>query len=366
LDRAKRDELEQFVRSAHFESIERADITSPDVRRFIEQLLLRYIEVNPALARPQTVRRLPQMRTRVPRLAAETQRALVAHLEGKAPAFGARRESTSWSASSPAPGQREGREHNTRVLEAVLVRRGEAPASARPRSVVPSPATRRPPSAPPAPSWSTVPGAPAPVPVSEMAPMPGGSPFAGLELGSQTAVFGGTSSGNLSDMETSPLAALGSAFAAGNGNAVESGAPQPRELPPDLYQIYGNYLRDMQPEAPIAETATAGPPAAALLGMAPPVSAPTPMPAPQATLPSTPAAYASSVPWTPEPTSEPTPAPSPRAAPLPVPEVMHGTGVAPADARSDKLIFWQLRYQLEAYVRRAAGSYGVRTASGDP
>ncbi len=160
-------------------------------------------------------------------------------------------------------------------------------------------------------------------------------------------------------METSPLAALGSAFAAGHGNAVESGAAQPRELPPDLYQIYGNYLRDMQPEAPTAEM-----PAASLLGASPPVPAPTPMPAPQATLPSTAAAYAPSVPWTPEPTSEPTPAPSPRAAP--VPEVMPGTGVAPADARSDKLIFWQLRYQLEAYVRRAAGSYGVRTASGDP
>jgi hypothetical protein len=362
LDRAKRDELDQFVRSAHFESIERADITSPDVRRFIEQLLLRYIEVNPALARPQTMRRLPRMRTRVPRLAAETQRALVAHLEGKAPAFGTRRESTSWSASSPAPSPREGREHNTRVLEAVLVRRGEVPTPARPRSVVPSPATRRPPSAPPAPSWSPVPGAPAPVPVSEMAPMPGGSPFAGLELGSQTAVFGGTGSSNLSEMETSPLAALGSAFAAGNGNVVESGAAQPRELPPDLYQIYGNYLRDMQPEAPITEAPTAETPA--LLGAAPPVPAPTPVSAPQATLPSTAAAYAPSAPWTPEPRPEPTPAPSPRAAPMP--EVMPGTGVAPADARSDKLIFWQLRYQLEAYVRRAAGSYGVRTASGDP
>src|SRR5258706_15690707 len=156
---------------------------------FLEQLLIRNIKYNPALASPKTMRLLQQMRTRVPRHAAETQRALVAHLEGRAPAFGTRRESTSWSASSPAPGPREGREHNTRVLEAVLVRRGEAPAPARPRSVVPSPATRRPPSAPPAPSWSSVPGAPAPVPVSEMAPMPGGSPFAGLELGSQTAVF---------------------------------------------------------------------------------------------------------------------------------------------------------------------------------
>src|SRR5260370_18708449 len=104
LDHAKRDELEQFVRSAQFASIESADITSPDGRRYIEQLLLRYIEVNPALARPQTVRRLPLMRTRVPRLAAETQRALVAHLEGRARAFGARREAGYCSATSLDPG----------------------------------------------------------------------------------------------------------------------------------------------------------------------------------------------------------------------------------------------------------------------
>jgi hypothetical protein len=36
------------------------------------------------------------------------------------------------------------------------------------------------------------------------------------------------------------------------------------------------------------------------------------------------------------------------------------------DARSDKLIFWQLRYQLEAYIRRATRSYGVQADSGDP
>ena len=189
--------------------------------------------------------------------------------------------------------------------------------------------------------------------------MPGGSPFAGLELGSQTAVFGGTGSGNLSEMETSPLAALGSAFAAGNGNAMESGAAQPRELPPDLYQIYGNYLRDMQPEAPIADS-----PAPSLLGAAPPVPASAPMSAPQPTLPSLPAAFASSAPQIPESRFELAPAPSPNSAP--VPEVMNSAAVAPADARSDKLIFWQLRYQLEAYVRRAAGSYSVNAASGDP
>jgi len=36
------------------------------------------------------------------------------------------------------------------------------------------------------------------------------------------------------------------------------------------------------------------------------------------------------------------------------------------DGRSDKLIFWQLRYQLEAYARRAAKSYGVQVTSGEP
>jgi hypothetical protein len=41
-------------------------------------------------------------------------------------------------------------------------------------------------------------------------------------------------------------------------------------------------------------------------------------------------------------------------------------GAAPADGRGDALIFWQLRYQIEAYVRLAARSYGLPGHGGDP
>jgi hypothetical protein len=84
-----------------------------------------------------------------------------------------------------------------------------------------------------------------------------------------------------------------------------------RELPPDLYQLYGDYLNDMEPEAPVR---------------------PAPRP----------------------------PAPPPAARQQPP------TAPTDANARNDQLIFWQLRYQLEAYVRRAARSYGVPHQGSDP
>ncbi|HEY7342787.1 MAG TPA: hypothetical protein VH591_18070, partial [Ktedonobacterales bacterium] len=33
---------------------------------------------------------------------------------------------------------------------------------------------------------------------------------------------------------------------------------------------------------------------------------------------------------------------------------------------ADQMVFWQLRYQLEAYVRRAAESYGLSYNGSDP
>jgi hypothetical protein len=38
----------------------------------------------------------------------------------------------------------------------------------------------------------------------------------------------------------------------------------------------------------------------------------------------------------------------------------------PQASRQDEMIFAQLRYQVEAYVRRAARSYGLPTRDGDP
>jgi hypothetical protein len=89
-----------------------------------------------------------------------------------------------------------------------------------------------------------------------------------------------------------------------------------RELPQDLYQLYGDYLNDMEPEAAVRTPAPAAPHA-------------------------------------PQPAAQPRPEPRPQSH-------------SDADARNDQLIFWQLRYQLEAYVRRAARSYGVPYQGNDP
>jgi len=95
-----------------------------------------------------------------------------------------------------------------------------------------------------------------------------------------------------------------------------------RELPPDLYQLYGDYLNDMEPEAPIR----------------PPAQASSPRPA----------------------------APPPVAPPVAPHPPAHAQAANSTNARNDQMIFWQLRYQLEAYIRRAARSYGVPYQGADP
>jgi hypothetical protein len=84
--------------------------------------------------------------------------------------------------------------------------------------------------------------------------------------------------------------------------APSGGAARPHELPPELVHMYGQYLSDMQPEV-----ATRGP------------------------------------------------------AKLPV--VSRGQ---PAGSGDDLHVFSQLRYQLEAYIRRAVRGYGLPDRGGDP
>lgn len=95
-----------------------------------------------------------------------------------------------------------------------------------------------------------------------------------------------------------------------------------REVPQDLLNLYGDYLGDIEPAPPGFRQPI--PPAPVQ-----PVRAPAPPP------------------------------PMPGAAQAPA-------GAPPPDARGDQLIFWQLRYQLEAYVRLAARSYGLPGHGGDP
>ena len=333
LDRRKREEIEQYVRSANFDAIERSDVTSTEVRRFLERLFIRYLDVNEVFRRANLGRKTPHLRSQTPRFAAELQRGLIAFVSNNAPHFGARRPAVMWSASARRGAPNNNQEHNTRVLEAVLVGAADG-ATPAPTPVAPPPARTS--SAPPAArysaSWPT-----GSYDATMLAPAQGyngaagGSPFAGLETGQQSSVFGAKVP--VSEMNTGPIARSTGNRGANNPSPPAQPATPPRELPPDLYQLYGEYLRDMEPEV-------AAPP--------PPRSQVLPD-IPTAAMPVLPAS-----------------APRPTDRGLATPG---GNGSASASmhgSQSDKLIFFQLRYQLEAYVRRAARSYGVANSSADP
>jgi len=295
IDRAKRGEIEHFVRSINFSSIERTDVNSPDVRRFIERLFSRYIEVNSALTHPRFARFLPGLRAHAARMATQLQRNFIAHLERNSPSFGAPRQQTSW-AGTPRRGalEQDETEHNTRVLEATLLRRpGDAPGPY-------MPVTRKP-----------------TAPVSGSGSRPRWNP------GTADATVPGAQS-----LANPPGAGFQASTVAPAGGRAGS-----RDIPPDLLQLYGEYLSDMQPEAYSRPPESGGYPPATSAG------------------PRGRDGY-STIP------------PLQGMGQFPVPTVQQ-SGALSEDSRSDKLIFWQLRYQVEAYIRRAARSYGVQVENSD-
>ena len=309
IDRAKVAEIEQFIGSANFAPIERASPSSPDTRRFIERLILRYLEVNPSLTTANAARYLPVMRAQALRLTSETHRRFVAHLSGGERDFGTRRQAASWAFS-----KRGGRhsasdtDHSSRLLEAAM-RQPErvASGSAAPQALKSAPAD------------ATV---AAPV-VSGPPSLPGIAPFA--PFGANPRASSPAIPADLADQPTGPLASVAPPRAKSSEQAPM------RELPPDLLNLYGAYLGDMEPEAPALNRPAQSPPA---------------QPAPVR--------------------MQPAPQPPPRSVASPPPAAASMPIVAPADAHGDQLIFWQLRYQLEAYVRLAARSYGLPGHGGDP
>ncbi len=452
VDKAKRDEIALFLHSINLAPLDATDVASPEVRRFVERLFLRYIEVNPALTHPRQARRLPELHAQAPRLAADFQRALQAFVNGAAPNFGARRQPAQW-ATPVARDSRlppEERIHNTRVLEAILLRNGPpsgalSGASGDLTTPVPAQAYAQPAARPGALNMPNMPGAAGNHASSGELRRSAGrethSPFAGLDTGAQSAILhvsepgasfglgpgvvipsgpsgpvvpslppsaptppqrnqpGAARSQSITEQPTGPLRVvrpnrsaqpdsgnLGGASPRSNG---ANGAATRDGLPSDLYQLYGDFLQDMQPEAPVAaHMASAQPAPAPLLPHYPARPADAPFPGrqgdngatytpeaddqPPAWLNSPPpsgpvapsretaypgenrlAAHAPSAPAPTPPQSTPATQPSPHAA-------------DPDAARNDLLIFWQLRYQLEAYVRRAAYSYGVANRTGDP
>ncbi|MGE5334474.1 MAG: hypothetical protein ACM3N4_07225 [Nitrososphaerota archaeon] len=363
LDNTAREAVAHFVHSVNYSALDATDVSSHEVRRFLEGMLLRYLDVNPVFKRPRFARYLPALRARAPRLAADVHRGLLASLDGKAPGFGSSPARHSWMEGRERARKiaQEDYERSTRILEAAMIRSRiddysssefvpqaePADVARRPLATAPAPVAPAQPMQPaqparPAPDadkWLTSNAADLTVPVSS----------AGFAAAFSALGINPTSAQPVipppppppppqrvaNDEPTRPL-------------RVASLPPQnratPRELPDDLYELYGDYLQDMQPDTAVTPAM-------------PPRPAP---PRPQASA----ALDQPATPWRSRP--EPPPPASPMAPPPP-PSVPYPQGSNPnPSTHADQMVFWQLRYQLEAYVRRAAESYGLSYNGSDP
>ncbi|MGZ3585436.1 MAG: hypothetical protein ACXVCT_22060, partial [Ktedonobacterales bacterium] len=174
------------------------------------------------------------------------------------------------------------------------------------------------------------------------------SAFAALASGAQSQVY---DQGGISERDTNEMLAVQVNGGMSHPAPASSSGIQPRELPQDLYELYGEYLRDMHPESEVQE----------------PVPPPAVPAVPGNFSPFAPSVNGGGGNMSPVGPASHVSAPPAAAQNYQGPAmVVQQQELDPATARSDKLIFWQLRYQLEAYVRRAARSYGVQTESGDP
>jgi hypothetical protein len=318
---ARRQEINAFVHAAILEPIEQVELSGPEVRRYLEAFLLRYLEINHDLARGAARRRLSLLRGDVPRAAAEVQRGLMALAAGKPGDFGAARPVVAWSDPPSRKSRKEPSEDAAKrgadQLSAALMGNKAVPAApAAPSTAGRMPAATTP--QPPPPPRTTGPeqGAWARVPMERTAPLPafptpasaGGSPFAGLAGGSQSGMFGGSASVAPSEQPTGQLPVVGLS------GVMPRRSDGGHELPPDLMKMYSDYLRDAQPDS--------GPPTGRGATGAHPI-------------------------------------PGARPAGPPVPPT-------PEQARTDAEIFAQLRFQIEAYIRLAARSYNIRPGGPDP
>lgn len=318
IDRARMDEIQRFLSSVNFAPLERADVSSAETRRFIERLVTRYLEVNDGIRGRYAARYLPRLRAMAPRVAAEAQRRTLGYMSGSVPDFGARRQTVSWTSQTRRAPTRsdEDRDRAARMLETGLLQRVSASQALPAISQSDAGAHSHSQAAPD--PWRGLPDdVTIPVPAADFAQASGGgSPYAAF--GNSAPQAPSFPQSRLSDQPTGPLAAAPFAASGPAHHSNHANHAPLRELPPDLTQLYGDYLNDIESAAP------------------------------ERPVPSAPPAQRA-----------PRPAPPPRPAARPQPQ-------GETNSRNDQLIFWQLRYQLEAYVRRAARSYGVPHQGGDP
>lgn len=363
LDRASLDAIGHFVHSVNFSPLDAIDVASHETRRFFEGLLLRYLAVNPAFKHPRYARYLPALRARAPRLAADVHRGLLSALDGKAQGFGSPPAKRSWTEGRERARKisREDYERTTRILEAAIIRSriDDYSASGFVPQSEPADVARRPPSSPLSPLPPVSPARPAQNPDQWLNSTTGDLTVPASATGFATAfsALGVTATSAQptpqrppspqpnNDPPTSPLLAA--------STPPRNGVATPRELPDDLYELYGDYLQDMQPDTAVRPAIPARPGAPPI----PPLAHPQNQPA----MPRHPAPVQPAPPW--QAAQGAPPAPSPIAPQRPANG--HPPNLNPS-THSDQMIFWQLRYQLEAYVRRAAESYGLSYNGSDP
>src|SRR6185437_10692764 len=368
LDRNSLEAVGHFVQSVNYSALDAIDVSSNEVRRFLEGLLLRYLDVNPAFKGPRHARYLPALRARAPRLAADVHRGLLASLDGKAPNFGAPPRKQSWTEGRERARKipQEEHERTTRILEAAIIRSriDDYSNSGFVPQAEPADVARRPP-APASPAarptsgsdqWlnsTTANDLTVPVSATGFAAAFGalGINATGAQPASPSPVSG---SRRPTDQPTGPMPAA--------SIPPRNGSVAPRELPDDLYELYGDYLQDMQPDTTVTPAVSSHPAASHPAAQSHPQSHPV-MPRPGATPGATPAA----APWQSATNSPPVSSPPPRPPQLQSHPQPHSNGQpANPSTHADQMVFWQLRYQLEAYVRRAAESYGLSYNGSDP
>ncbi len=145
LDHAKRKEIAAYVGTIGFAPLEQMEIDSPELRHYFEGVFLRYLDVNPQLAKPRMAGRRPQLRALARSTAADVQRELLNFQQGRAPTFGASQPTASWAQvlAAAVPQDAAAVEHNTAVLEAILARaRQQVPANPPRAQVTPGGAPR--------------------------------------------------------------------------------------------------------------------------------------------------------------------------------------------------------------------------------